>query len=84
MTDLFQMTEYEWQEFARRFPDAMSFLRHKSLEHELRFLRERVEWGVILNDWQEKRLVELEALERSWKDEQTSGCGKAFPEESLY
>lgn len=69
MRDWVQMTEYDWREFEQRFPDAMSFLRHKALERELQFLRERKEgWGIKLNDWQEKRLVELEALERSWKD----------------
>lgn len=56
----------DWEEFERRFPDAMAWIRARSLRRELELLR-----GIPENrrtPWEERRLTELEKWEKTVKE----------------
>lgn len=50
----------DFQEFEKRFPDAASFLRHKSLQNELAHLERQPDHR--MNDWRIDRRNELRKL----------------------
>lgn len=55
------LTPEDWAEFREQFPDAYVFIQHKSLVGELNSLRiEKAQYPILMNDWKEKRLAELE------------------------
>jgi len=57
------LTNQDWQEVEKRYPDAAAFIRNADLRNEYKYLKASdLNTGHNLNDWQRARLAELGRL----------------------
>lgn len=62
--DLRHISSEAWSEFTEKHHSAYMYLVHESNKGELRSLERDRQMGIRLNDWQEKRLLELQELSK--------------------